>query len=66
MPAAGGGRARVADEAGGTAHNDIDGNEIVTHDRTRPKGHRDQEAEAVGFLRNEPQPPISRCSAATA
>ena len=44
-----------SDEASGNAHDDIDGNEIVTTDRARPEGHRDQEAEAVGFLRDEPR-----------
>jgi hypothetical protein len=45
-----------SDEASGTAHDDIDGNERDRrHDCTRPAGHRDHEAEAVGFLRDEPR-----------
>jgi maleamate amidohydrolase len=43
-----------SDEASGTIHDDIDGNEIVTLIAPGPKNIVIKKAEAVGFLRDEP------------
>src|SRR5438128_1341369 len=53
MPAAGDGRARVATRPAERPRRSR-WQRYRYNDRARPEGHRDQEAEAVGFLRDEP------------